>query len=136
MPINASYRIPAPGSVSPYDYDDPVTLPAGDVAGNPYWKRDNRRNYPQLSTVTQRDVVALLELGSRAAPRIEDGEKGARQLVEVSQGSLVLAEVLRRKAQAEAGGLAKEVLGENGMPPLPGKGMTWAMHTDGGFPPE
>ncbi|RPB24039.1 21 kDa subunit of NADH dehydrogenase [Terfezia boudieri ATCC MYA-4762] len=134
VPINAKFRIPAPGSVSPYDYDDPVTLPAADIAGNPYWKRDNRRNYPQLSTVTQQDVVGLLELGSKAAPRIADGEQGMKQLAEVKQGSVVLAEVLKRKG--ETGMLAKEVLGENGMPPLPGKGMTWAMHTDGGFPPE
>ena len=79
-------------------------------------------------------MVGLLELGSKAAPAIADGQQGMNQLVEVKHGSVVLAEVLRRKG--ETGVLAKEVLGENGMPPLPGKGMTWAMHTDGGFPPE
>jgi hypothetical protein len=43
-------------------YDDPVTVPAADLADNPYWKRDVRRRYPQLSTVTQADAVALLEV--------------------------------------------------------------------------
>lgn len=78
--------------------------------------------------------MGLLELGSKAAPRIADGEQGQKQLVAVTQGSVILAEVLKKKG--ESGLLAKEVLGENGMPPLPGRGMTWAMHNDGGYPAE
>ena len=30
-----------------------------------------RRRYPRLSTVTQADVVGLLEVGSKVTPRVE-----------------------------------------------------------------
>lgn len=109
-----------------------MTIPAGDIAGNPYWKRDNRRNYPALSTVTQKDVVGLLELGSKAAPRIAAGEAGQKQLVEVKQGSVILAEVLKQKSTDGQ----KEVLGENGMPPLPGQGPIWVIDDKEGYPSE
>lgn len=112
-----------------------MTLPAGDIASNPYWKRDNRRNYPALSTVTQQDVVGLLELGSKAAPRIAAGEAGQKQLVEVKQGSVVLAEVLKQKS-TNSQVLAKEVLGENGLPPLPGQGMIWVIDDKEGYSSE
>ncbi|KAF8475735.1 hypothetical protein BDZ91DRAFT_710213 [Kalaharituber pfeilii] len=137
VPINAKFRIPSPGSLDPLSYEDPVTLPAGDIAGNPYWKRDNRRNYPQLSVIKQNDLAGLLELGSKAAPRIADGEQGQKQLVEVIQGNgLILAEVLKKKVRADDTEAQLQVLGQDGMPPLPGKGVHWTMHTDGGFPAE
>ncbi|OOF97708.1 hypothetical protein ASPCADRAFT_204981 [Aspergillus carbonarius ITEM 5010] len=119
VPLNAQYRLPTPGSLPPLSYDDPVTVPAGDLADNPYWKRDVRRNYPRLSAVNQADAVGLLSVGSQAAPRddvLQIGEAGEKQLVSVKQ-------------QGEERGLAalfekdkngiKEVLGANGLPPLP-----------------
>ncbi|KAF9883593.1 hypothetical protein FE257_003146 [Aspergillus nanangensis] len=119
VPLNAQFRLPTPGSIPPLSYDDPVTIPAGDIADNPYWKRDTRRSYPQLSTVTQADTVGLLTVGSRAAPKddvLQIGEAGAKQLVSVKQ-------------QGEERGLAglfekdqkgiQSVLGPNGLPPLP-----------------
>jgi hypothetical protein len=33
---------------------------ASDPAQNPYWKRDVRRAYPQLSVITQRELSNLL----------------------------------------------------------------------------
>lgn len=36
------------------------TLTASDPAQNPYWKRDVRRAYPQLSVVTQAELSGLL----------------------------------------------------------------------------
>lgn len=33
---------------------------ASDPAQNPYWKRDVRRAYPQLSVVTQGELSALM----------------------------------------------------------------------------
>ena len=131
IPMHAHYRNIAPGSLNPNEYADVVTLPRGDIAGNPYWKRDTRRNYPALSTFTQQDVVGLLQLGSKAAPRIADGKEGEKQLVEVKQGGpgLVLAEVLKNRNVA-----TKEVLDKDGMPPLPGSGITWSITKDEGFP--
>ncbi|KOS40664.1 hypothetical protein ACN38_g8509 [Penicillium nordicum] len=119
IPLNSQYRLPTPGSVPPLAYDDPVTLPAGDIADNPYWKRDARRSYPQLSTVRQADAVSLLTVGSQAAPKdevLKIGQAGEQQLIAV-------------KEQGEERGLAaffeqdkksvQGVLGANGLPPNP-----------------
>jgi hypothetical protein len=78
-----------------------------------------RRSYPKLSTVTQGDIVALLSVGSKAAPKdevLQLGVAGAKQLVQV-------------KEEGEKGGLAlffekqkgvgASVLGEGGLPPTP-----------------
>jgi hypothetical protein len=100
-------------------YDDPVTVPAGDIADNPYWKRDVRRNYPQLSTVRQADAVSLLTVGSQAAPKddvLKIGEAGEQQLVAVKEqgeerGLAALFEQDKKSIQG--------VLGANGLPPLP-----------------
>jgi hypothetical protein len=94
-------------------------VPAADLAENPYWKRDVRRRYPKLSTVTQGDVVALLSVGSKAAPKdevLQLGDAGAKQLVAVRE-------------EGEKGGLAvflaketslgSSLLGEGGLPPMP-----------------
>jgi hypothetical protein len=127
IPMNPQFRNPPPGSVDPLAYDDPVTVPAADIAENPYWKRDSRRRYPQLSTITQSDVVALLSVGSKASPKdevLQLGDAGKKQLVEVKQ-------------QGEDGGIAvfwaketgvgKSVLGEGGLPPKPP--TTWGAKT-------
>lgn len=97
-------------------YDDPVTVPAADIAENPYWKRDTRRGYPRLSTVTQADAVALLEVGSAASPKHDlIGDAGTKQLVAVKeQATKGLSVAFSRNT-----GLAKDVLGPGGMPPLP-----------------
>ncbi|KAF2833811.1 21 kDa subunit of NADH dehydrogenase [Ophiobolus disseminans] len=116
IPMNPQFRNPPPGGVDPKLYDDPVTVPAADLAENPYWKRDVRRRYPRLSTITQADAVALLEVGSAAAPKQElIGEAGTRSLVAAQEeGTKGLAVAFERNA-----GLAKDILGPGGMPPLP-----------------
>ncbi|KAJ5397358.1 hypothetical protein N7509_005471 [Penicillium cosmopolitanum] len=119
-----------------------VTLPAGDIADNPYWKRDARRNYPTLSTITQADAVSLLTVGSQAAPKddvLQLGEAGAKQIVSV-------------KAEGEERGLAgyfeknktgvASVLGANGLPPSPTNlntvakesQSTYQLGTENGYP--
>jgi hypothetical protein len=115
--MNPQFRNPPPGANDPNAYDDPVTVPAADLAENPYWKRDVRRRYPQLSTITQADAVALLEVGSAAAPKQElIGEAGTKQLVAAQEeGTKGLSIAFERNM-----GLAKDVLGPGGMPPLPG----------------
>ncbi|CZT45204.1 probable NADH dehydrogenase (ubiquinone) 29/21K chain precursor [Rhynchosporium secalis] len=111
------YRNPPPGSNEPFSFEDPVTLPAGDIAGNPYWKRDSRRSYPQLSFVTQGDVVGLLSLGSKSAPKKElIGEEGSKHLVSVKEvGEKGLASYFETSGKEAA--LAR--LGRDGLPPLP-----------------
>jgi hypothetical protein len=116
VPLNPQFRNPPPGSNEPFSYIDPVTIPAGDIAENPYWKRDARRSYPQLSVVTQGDVVGLLSVGSQSAPKKElIGEAGAKELVQVKQEAETgLAAFLK-----EGKGSALEAFGRNGLPPLP-----------------
>ncbi|KAM0085085.1 hypothetical protein ACKRZS_002527 [Fusarium odoratissimum] len=121
VPLNPHFRNPTPGANPPLEYDDPVTLPAGDIADNPYWKRDNRRNYPQLSVVNQSQFAQLLTVGSAAAPKVElIGEAGEKQLVAVKQES----ETGLAKALEKATDATKDVF-VNGMPPLP-SGQTLA----------
>ncbi|KAK0708748.1 hypothetical protein B0T21DRAFT_80501 [Apiosordaria backusii] len=119
VPLNPYNRHPAPGSNDPLKYDDPVTLPAGDLADNPYWKRDARHNYPRLSVVSQVEQVALLTVGSAAAPRVElIGEEGSKALVAAQeQGKQGGLANYIESAGVEA---AKRVLeATGGMPPLP-----------------
>ena len=118
MPLNNQFRNPSPGGNDPTLYDDAVTVPAADLAENPYWKRDMRRSYPKLSIVRQPDVVALLTVGSVAAPKedvLQIGDAGNKQLVSVrEEGEKGLSAFFEKEKSAFKG-----VLGPNGMPPLP-----------------
>lgn len=119
IPLNSQYRNPPPGANPPEAYDDPVTIPSGDIAENPYYKRDIRRNYPRLSVVKQADVVGLLSLGSKANPMdhvLQIGDAGTKHVIQVKQAG-------------EGGGLAayfkkdhskaSSILGPDGLPPFP-----------------
>lgn len=121
VPLNAQFRNPTPGALEPQSYDDPVTIPAADIADNPYWKRDTRRNYPQLSVFKQGDVAGLLTFGNKEVPKedvLQVGEAGEKQLIAAKQ-------------EGEERGLAahfekdkssiKAILGPDGLPPLPAK---------------
>lgn len=95
-------------------YKDPITLPAGDIKGNPYFKRDYRRNYPQIHAFDQTRVSGLLTLGSAANPRVSVGEKGAKELAEFSADkSVSLLTVLNGVDTSVIRGL---VLGATGEP--------------------
>jgi len=114
-------------------YDDPVTVPAGDIADNPYWKRDARRAYPALSVVGQADAVALLTVGSAAAPKQElIGEAGTKALVAAEEEgkSKGLATFLETKG-GQSGAVIQDLL-VDGLPPLPsGQSMVqgkWDVH--------
>ena len=109
------FRNPPPAGLDPKLYDEAVTVPAADIADNPYWRRDMRRSYPTLSTVTQGDAVSLLSMGNAAAPspKLLAGEEGSKQLVAAKeQGQKGLAAYFESEKGAA-------VLGENGQPPLP-----------------
>ena len=118
IPLNPQYRNPPPGANDPKLYDDPTTVPAADLAENPYWKRDVRRQYPKLSVVRQPDVVGLLSVGSAQSPKenvLQIGDAGAKQLVAVKEeGEKGLSAFFQKDNKA---GLS--VLGPNGLPPLP-----------------
>ncbi|ESK85213.1 nadh-ubiquinone oxidoreductase kda subunit [Moniliophthora roreri MCA 2997] len=79
LPLQGVNRWPPPAS-RPEKYSTPATK-ASDPAQNPYWKRDVRRVYPQLSVVTQAGLSQLLiehsGQASVAAPQ-EEG-KGIAQ---------------------------------------------------------
>lgn len=81
-PIASLYRAKPPGGriEDSRRYKEPVTLPAGDIKGNDYHRRDYRRNYPQVHSFDQSKVSGLLKLGSAANPRISIGEKGSKEL--------------------------------------------------------
>ncbi|EPE29325.1 hypothetical protein GLAREA_00485 [Glarea lozoyensis ATCC 20868] len=117
IPLNPQFRNPPPGSNEPFSFIEPVTLPAGDIADNPYWKRDARRSYPQLSFVNQADAVALLSIGSASAPKKElIGESGSKELVSVKEeGSLGLSAFFAKSGKSGV----LEALGKDGLPPLP-----------------
>ncbi|KAI0164260.1 21 kDa subunit of NADH dehydrogenase [Hypoxylon sp. FL1284] len=126
VPLNPYFRNPPPGGQDPLGYDDPVTAPAGDIADNPYWKRDARRAYPRLSFVGQADAVALLAVGSAAAPKQElVGDAGHKQIVAAQDQAKTggLAVYLEKNT-----GAAKETLLPGGLPPLP---SGWAKKGDG-----
>jgi hypothetical protein len=132
VPLNPYFRNPAPAQLEPHTYTDPVTIPAGDIADNPYWKRDARRNHPRLSVVGQAEQVALLTVGSAAAPRVElIGEEGSKSLVAAEEeGKTGGIAAYLEKNGVEA---AKAVLAQTGgLPPLPsGQDLTsgkWNVH--------
>ncbi|RFU73792.1 nadh-ubiquinone oxidoreductase [Trichoderma arundinaceum] len=116
VPLNPWFRNPTPGALDPKSYDDPVTIPAGDIADNPYWKRDVRRAYPKLSVLNQADAVSLLTVGSAAQPKVElIGEAGDKALVAAQkEGETGLAKFLEKAPKD----VAKDVF-VNGLPPLP-----------------
>lgn len=131
VPLNPHFRFPSPGAADPRTITDPVTLPAGDIAGNPYWKRDARRNYARQSVVNQADAVALLSVGSAAAPKTElIGEAGSQALVAATEAGKTqgLSTFLAAQKSAEP---AKDLF-VNGLPPKP-SGQTiitgsWEVH--------
>lgn len=130
MPLNPTFRWPTPGGQDPLAYDDPVTVPAGDIADNPYWKRDSRRNYPRSSVVSQADTVALLTVGNAVTPKVElIGEEGSKAIVAAtSEGQ---EKGLAGLFEEKGANVAKELL-VDGLPPLPSgeslKSGKWDVH--------
>ncbi|KAL8662500.1 MAG: hypothetical protein Q9202_004645 [Teloschistes flavicans] len=119
VPLNPQYRNPPPGANPPQAYDDPVTVPAGDIAENAYFRRDIRRSYPRPSVVKQADVVGLLSVGSKAKPKedvLQIGDAGAEQLVQVQRAGedKGLSAFFEKEKTSVA-----SILGPTGLPPFP-----------------
>ncbi|OBT83780.1 hypothetical protein VE02_07453 [Pseudogymnoascus sp. 03VT05] len=118
IPLNPQFRNPTPGALDPRTIDDRVTLPAADIAENPYWKRDTRRNYARASVVGQSELVQLLSVGNaKDGAKVElIGEQGEKALVAAKgEGEKGLAAFFRE-------GDVSGVLGEGGLPPNPSRG--------------
>lgn len=81
-PVPSLYRKLPPGEriEDARNYEDPITIPAGDIVNNRYHKRDYRRNYPRVIAFNQTKVSGLLQLGSASNPRISVGDKGSKEL--------------------------------------------------------
>ncbi|CAH6723281.1 putative NADH-ubiquinone oxidoreductase 21.3 kDa subunit [[Candida] jaroonii] len=81
-PLVKFFRAVPPGEDidSARNYKEPVTFPTGDVRNNPYFKRDFRRNYPQVHSFDQSKVSGLLKLGSATNSRLSIGDKGTQEL--------------------------------------------------------
>ncbi|KAH6913780.1 hypothetical protein BKA70DRAFT_1369231 [Coprinopsis sp. MPI-PUGE-AT-0042] len=75
LPLPTEHRFPPPAS-RPEIYNTPATK-ASDPAQNPYWKRDVRRSYPQLSVVTQPELSQLLIEHSSAPSVAAPGESAS-----------------------------------------------------------
>lgn len=90
-PLVQHFRAIPPGAriAEAKAYKEPVTLPAGDIKGNPYYKRDYRRNFPQVHGFDQTKVSGLLKVGSAEKPRILIGNKGTQELAVFAPGQTV-----------------------------------------------
>lgn len=136
VPLNPQFRFPTPGALDPRSYDDTVTLPAGDIADNAYWKRDNRRNYPRTSVIGQPELVQLLTVGNAKDGAKQEliGEAGSKAIVAAKQeGEKGVATYFKETGVAG-------VLGKDGLPPFPSAGgrgdeaIRYEMPEDQGFP--
>ncbi|KAI0780215.1 21 kDa subunit of NADH dehydrogenase [Fomes fomentarius] len=99
LPIASVHRFPPPGS-RPEKYSTPATK-ASDPAQNPYWKRDVRRAYPQLSVVTQTELSTLLLDHAKAQNVIAAPAEGEKSDVPAEQqGSVDLTQAIATIASA------------------------------------
>ncbi|KAF8325238.1 NADH dehydrogenase [Cantharellus anzutake] len=114
VPLPTVNRYPQPAS-RPEIQATPATK-ASDIAQNPYWKRDARRNYPQLSVVTQGELARLV-LGSSQQPVLASpGSKSDVRLASKSSADLTAA-----IATISTG----KTYSANNLPPTPPARMRW-----------
>ncbi|KAG8804533.1 hypothetical protein FRC17_005941 [Serendipita sp. 399] len=124
LPLPDKHRYPQPGS-RPELYSTPATK-ASDVAQNPYWKRDVRRQYPRLSVITQSDYSQIL-LASPQAQSIAAPNASAEGTTETS----VSTPASTTKAVATLSELLKEIntsqsaFSESNLPPTPTNMGKW-----------
>ncbi|BGP54632.1 hypothetical protein JCM8202_005002 [Rhodotorula sphaerocarpa] len=75
-PLASEFRQPEPGS-RPERFSVPSSK-ASDIAENPYYARDTRRNYPKTEVVTQPELAKLLiaQGGFEALPPVSGAAEG------------------------------------------------------------
>ncbi|KAI0745697.1 21 kDa subunit of NADH dehydrogenase [Earliella scabrosa] len=112
LPIAGVHRYPPPGS-RPEKYSTPATK-ASDPAQNPYWKRDVRRAYPQLSVVTQSELSTLLIDHAKAQQVIAAPGEGEKSDVPAEQqGAMDLTQAIATITSA------RKAYSESKLPPTP-----------------
>ncbi|KAF9922296.1 hypothetical protein FBU30_007606 [Linnemannia zychae] len=80
MPDAKEFRFIAPGGQPPaFVPKDPL---ANDIAQNPYYGRDFRRNYPRLAVYSQEEVAGLL--AAKEALAIGSGESAITKAEEIT----------------------------------------------------
>ncbi|KAI0066111.1 21 kDa subunit of NADH dehydrogenase [Artomyces pyxidatus] len=109
LPLPALNRQPPPASRTEI-YSTPATK-ASDPAQNPYWKRDVRRAYPQLSVVTQSELSTLLIQHSEA-PAVAAPDASSSSVPATAQ-SLDLTEAISTITTA------RKAFSERQLPPAP-----------------
>lgn len=116
-PLVSMFRAIPPGAriKEAKNYKDPVTIPAGDIKGNPYHKRDYRRNYPQVHGFDQTKVSGLLQLGSAEKPRVSIGDKGLKE-VALYQDALAGVSLTSTLTKVDPAIIKGELLGVQGEP--------------------
>ncbi|QRV79475.1 NADH-ubiquinone oxidoreductase 21,3 kDa subunit [Ceratobasidium sp. AG-Ba] len=114
IPLTGQHRWPQPAS-RPEVYSTPATK-ASDPAQNPYYKRDARRQYPQLSVVTQSHLSQVL-LGAPAAQAVsapsDDKEKSSVPAEATSPAPVELTEAIAKLSSSRKGFSASN------LPPAP-----------------
>ncbi|CCH42988.1 NADH-ubiquinone oxidoreductase 21.3 kDa subunit [Wickerhamomyces ciferrii] len=124
-PVIPLYRSPPPGqSPNGKYYEDPHSIPAGDIVENTYFNRDSRRNYPQLSSFDQFKISGLLKIGNSVEPRVSIGEKGLKELALVQDPSNRENYLSNSLKTINQGIIDKQVLGDNGVIVAPSLGIT------------
>ncbi|EGO00266.1 NUZM, NADH-ubiquinone oxidoreductase 21.3 kDa subunit [Serpula lacrymans var. lacrymans S7.3] len=124
IPVAGINRWPPPAS-RPEKYSTPATK-ASDPAQNPYWKRDVRRAYPQLSVVTQSQLATLLvqQSEAKAVPAPSEGKEAEN--VEKSDLLAKSSEPLDLSAVIATITSTKKVYDESNLPPtLPTAFKRW-----------
>ncbi|KAF5393528.1 hypothetical protein D9757_000572 [Collybiopsis confluens] len=109
LPLQGIHRFPPPGS-RPELSSSPATK-ASDIAQNPYWKRDVRRAYPQLSVITQPGLSSLLIEHSTPQAVAAPVEGDANKAVSASQEPLELAAAISKVAESN------QIYSESKLPP-------------------
>ncbi|KAH9485372.1 NADH-ubiquinone oxidoreductase 21.3 kDa subunit [Psilocybe cubensis] len=103
LPSASLHRYPPPAS-RPEQYSTPAGK-ASDPAQNPYWKRDVRRAYPQLSVITQSDLSTLLIEHSSApavaAPAEGAGVPAAKPVVDLAEAITAITSTAKVYSEAK-----------------------------------
>jgi len=112
LPLPSNYRMPPPAS-RPELYATPASK-ASDPAQNPYWKRDVRRAYPQLSVVTQSELATFL---------LQSPQDPSRQPQQGAEKSTETAAVPARTPDLNSAisslYAAKKAYSKSSLPPVP-----------------
>ncbi|KAI5453097.1 hypothetical protein NCC49_006126 [Naganishia albida] len=115
LPIPELNRYPQPGSREER-YATPATQ-ASDIAANPYYKRDTRRQFPATSVVTQEKLAGLLLASPEGQKALPAPANESTDIATSSESQPSLTQVLAAvPASFTSGGILPK---SSGLPPKP-----------------